>query len=76
MATEARWPVGGGTLGGSLGGRSSLASLSVFMKMCTLEQRVQEELLKDRWRRGRGLQERLSGSCSDGGGCCDGLPER
>lgn len=44
MATEAGWPVGGGTLGGSLGGRLSLASLSVFMKMCTLEQRVQEEL--------------------------------
>lgn len=76
MATEAGWPVGGETLGGSLWGRLSLASPSVFMKMSALEQRVQEELLKDRWRRGRGSQERLSGSCSDGGGCCDGLPER
>ena len=76
MVGSAGWPVGGETLGGSLWGRLSLASPSVFMKMSALEQRVQEELLKDRWRRGRGSQERLSGSCSDGGGCCDGLPER
>ena len=44
MVTEAGWPVDGGTLRGNLWGKSSLAPPTVFMKMSTLEQRVQEEL--------------------------------